>query len=411
MDSFVDHPKSQDKDSVWRFFLTNKERNKAKCSKCMRIIKTEGSSTSAMHSHMMSQHKINTLKRRINVKTSSEINNNVSSTPTSKVKLNEFFLNAEKESLEEIIATMASLDGISFNLFCTSEDIRKGLNARGFKDIATSPNTIRKMVLSYAEKIRQATTTQFGRLKSEGNKFSITTEEWTSLRNSRYINVNIHSDKDTWNLGLGRGFGKLNAEKVCKITTHNRRQFLQIVELSEKKIEDFNLKVEPYIVNLTTDGATFMEKVGSIICACLQRYVIGEIGTDFSLILDCKIRWSSLFTMIKRFYKLRNCILKALIDIKSEIVFSIEEMDVIQTLIQILSQIKLAVEALCTKDANLLTANTTLTFLLENIGSATILHEKMKSALKRRISQRLTDMSNVLQYLHSGTFIDSSLGL
>lgn len=215
----MDHPKSQDENSVWRFFLTNKERNKAKCLKCMRIIKTEGSSTSSMHSHMKNKHKINTLKRLINVNISSDINNNVgSSTPANKVKINDFF--AEKEYLEEVIARMASLDGISFNLFCTSEDIRKGLIARGFKNIPTSPNTIRKYVLSYAEKIRKATTTQFDKLKSEGNKFSVTSDEWTSLRNRRYINVNIHSDKETWNLGLGRGFGKLNAEKVCK--NHNR---------------------------------------------------------------------------------------------------------------------------------------------------------------------------------------------
>lgn len=143
----------------------------------------------------------------------------------------------------------------------------------------------------------------------------------------------------------------------------------------------------------------------------LQRYVIGEFGEDLVLILDCKIRWSSLLTMIERFHKLRNCIRKALIDIKSEIVFSTEEMEIIQSVIQILLPVKLAVEALCTQDANLLTANTTLTFLLANIGSGTVLHEKMKSALKKRISQRLTDMSNLLQYLHNGTYVDSSLGL
>lgn len=35
----------------------------------------------------------------------------------------------------------------------------------------------------------------------------------------------------------------------------------------------------------------------------------------------------------------------------------------------------------------------------------------MKSALKRRISEQLTDLSNVLQYLHSGTFVSSNLGM
>lgn len=35
----------------------------------------------------------------------------------------------------------------------------------------------------------------------------------------------------------------------------------------------------------------------------------------------------------------------------------------------------------------------------------------MQSALKRRISERLTDLFNVLQYLHNGKFVSSNLGL
>lgn len=143
----------------------------------------------------------------------------------------------------------------------------------------------------------------------------------------------------------------------------------------------------------------------------LQKYVIEEFKENFSLILDCKTRWSSLLAMIERFYKLKNCVRKALIDIKSNIVFSDEEMETIETLIEILLPVKLAVEALCREDANLLTANTTLEFLLANIGSRTQLHDKMKSALRRRITERLTDLSNILQYLHSGTYADSSLGM
>lgn len=109
---------------------------------------------------------------------------------------------------------MASLDGIPFKLFCTSEDIRKGLTARGFRNIPKSSNTIRKCVLRYAEKIRNETIIQFDKLKSDGCKFSVSYDEWTSIRNRRYINVNIHSKDETWNLGLGGAFGKLPAEKV-----------------------------------------------------------------------------------------------------------------------------------------------------------------------------------------------------
>lgn len=280
--------------------------------------------------------------------------------------------------------------------------------------------------------------------------------------------------------------------------------FLQIVKLIDTRLEDFHLKAEQDIVNLTTDGAKVMVKVGRMFVAehqlcivhglqlavvevlyknqpkqaseenfdetvsdviddileeddeshsliiedhdnaepneliddfnlfqlikkirsvatmfrrsptrndeILQKYVVEEFGADFPLTLDCKTRWSSLLSMVERFYKLKSCVLKALIDIKSKITFSDEEMETIKTLIEILLPVKLAVEALCREDATLLTANTTLEFLLANIGSGTEIHDKMKAALKRRISERLTNLSNVLQYLHNGTYADSSLG-
>lgn len=167
IDTFAEHPKSKDEYSVWRFYLTNKDQTKGRCIKCMRIIKAEGKSTSALHNHMKNIHNENTLKRH-----------NISTSASSKVKITEFFQVAQTESLEEVIARMASLDGIPFHLFCTSEDIRKGLIARGL-DIPRSPNSIRKLVLNYAEKIHQQDIVLFDELKSKGNKFSVTSDEWT----------------------------------------------------------------------------------------------------------------------------------------------------------------------------------------------------------------------------------------
>lgn len=48
-DSFAEHPKSQDQNSIWRSFLTNKDRNRGKCVKCKRVIKAEGKSNSNLN--------------------------------------------------------------------------------------------------------------------------------------------------------------------------------------------------------------------------------------------------------------------------------------------------------------------------------------------------------------------------
>ena len=82
---------------------------------------------------------------------------------------------------------------------------------------------------------------EFGDMKKPNRKISITFDEWTSTRNRRYMNVNAHASQRTWNLGLKRIVGSMNAEKY--------------VPLSED------------VVTARTDGASLMKKVGKLISA------------------------------------------------------------------------------------------------------------------------------------------------
>ncbi|GBO26316.1 hypothetical protein AVEN_142723-1 [Araneus ventricosus] len=91
----------------------------------------------------------------------------------------------------------------------------------------------------------------------------------------------------------------------------------------------------------------------------LQKYVKEDTGKELSLILD------SLMAMIKRFHKLKVCIVKALIDIGSDTKFSDLEWSKIKDLIDSLQPFKLAVEALYRRVSNLLTAETTLVYFRE----------------------------------------------
>ncbi|GBN66100.1 hypothetical protein AVEN_254171-1 [Araneus ventricosus] len=74
-----------------------------------------------------------------------------------------------------------------------------------------------------------------------------------------------------------------------------------------------------------------------------------------------------LLAMIERFRKLKLCTDKALIDIGSDTKFSDLEWSKIKDLIDSFQQFKLAVEALCRRDSTLLTAETTLQFILEKL--------------------------------------------
>lgn len=78
-------------------------------------------------------------------------------------------------------------------------------------------------------------------------------DEWTSTRNRRYMNVNAHDDQDTWNLGLKRIVGSMDAEKCVK--------------LLEEILSEYGLSLTEDVVAATTDGASVMKKVGRLIPA------------------------------------------------------------------------------------------------------------------------------------------------
>ena len=103
--------------------------------------------------------------------------------------------------------------------------------------------------------------------------------------------------------------------------------------------------------------------------------------------------------MLQRFYLIKNCILKTLIDIKYLWLFGEEELSMIYNLVTILEPVNLAVETLCRRDAALLSADTTMLFLLHNLGTNDIAVQ-LKEALSRRINERRTEISSLLQYLH-----------
>lgn len=113
------------------------------------------------------------------------------------------------------------------------------------------------------------------------------------------------------------------------------------------------------------------------------------------------LRWNSLLTMLERFDKVKNCIFKSLIDLKSSISFEEEELALIHNLVITLEPVKLAVEAICQRDATLLSADTAISFMMNNLGNSD-LAVRLKETLSRRINQRRTKVSSLLQYLHKG---------
>jgi hypothetical protein len=106
--------------------------------------------------------------------------------------------------------------------------------------------------MEYGDKVWASVVYELAQRKKEGQRFSVTLDDWTSTRNRRYMNVNVHGKAATvWNLGLVRVHGSMPAEKC--------------VELLEKKLSVFGLSLKDDIVAICTDGASVMTKVGKLI--------------------------------------------------------------------------------------------------------------------------------------------------
>ena len=378
---------------------------------------------------------------------------------------------------------MTACDGLSFNIFTTSSDLRKSLTALGH-ELPKSVVGIRDQVIKYGKQFRDEVTRNLRNAKSKGEYFSLTLDEWTSMQNKRYLNINIHGNGLFWNLGLMRIKGKFSAE-LCS-------------DLISQKLSEFGIDFGKDVVAITTDGCAMMKKLGRIVptfqqlcyahglqlaiqdvfyCnksirteSCnasqtdedddddgsddnegsndddglvvldsreteiahalnfyvykivnkvrrivkifkrsplknevLQRYVKDIYPNGLNVILDCKTRWSSLINMLERIIRIKLPFQKALLDLGVEDINIVDqEFEVISSIVEALKPIRIALDALCRRDANLITAEATVKFVLDEIHkSQSYYNIRIQEAINQRIVQeRYTETSVITQYLH-----------
>ena len=134
-----------------------------------------------MHSHLKSQHNINLLKR--GKEKSDGTSTSIQTIDVdSRSKITLYLKKTGDESFPAVAAQMTAPDGIPFSKFCTSQDLRMLLTAKGYRDIPKSPNTIKNIVLQYADKIRQEVVNEISQHKHSNEAFSLIIDEWTSIK-------------------------------------------------------------------------------------------------------------------------------------------------------------------------------------------------------------------------------------
>jgi hypothetical protein len=150
-------------EGIWQHFLREKNGQSAQCKICEVIIKTFGGSTSGMHTHLQTKHKISIRKRPSSDETTASTSviacgSSTSSSLNSKVNkvapMDKYVKNADENSVGAILARMTSCDGLPFLVFTTSGDLRRALGALGLA-VPRSPNTIKKLVMDHSKAAQQ----------------------------------------------------------------------------------------------------------------------------------------------------------------------------------------------------------------------------------------------------------------
>ena len=132
---------------------------------------------------------------------------------------------SSKKSVQEVIAKMAAVDGIPFHVIENNEFIRKSLVTQGLKLTYHHGCAREKNSLSCVEAKFKIKAT-FAERKKNGEKFSLSLDEYTSISNKRYLNINVHEENaSVWNLGLVRIHQALPAETLLELVTSHIAEF------------------------------------------------------------------------------------------------------------------------------------------------------------------------------------------
>src|SRR5713101_9407634 len=94
-----------------------------------------------------------------------------------------------------------------------SEFIRRSMQDSGLK-LPKNSYDISALIHKFFERVRSEYIEKQILLKKENKKISISIDEWTSLRNRRYMNVHVYNDVNSYDLVLVRIHGTCPAEKV-----------------------------------------------------------------------------------------------------------------------------------------------------------------------------------------------------
>ena len=185
----------QPQSEVWKHFKNLAQERKASCKHCPKHLAFNGSTTTSLIRQLENIHKIVLIRKNDKeIHGTNEPNEDVDGTKKTKIVVQQKSLRdfLKTETLACLVARMITLDGFTAHGLCKSSFIRESFSARGYK-FPKNHSDVMKLVHDHHEIIKQKFVEQTVKQHlKEGNKFSLTLDEWTSKKNRRYLNINLH---------------------------------------------------------------------------------------------------------------------------------------------------------------------------------------------------------------------------
>jgi hypothetical protein len=111
------------------------------------------------------------------------------------------YFKKDVETLSDIVSKLAARDGLSINSICNSQFIRSSLLSKGFQ-LPKAPNSVMGLIHQQCELVEDEVRLEICQKIAKNQRFSISLDEFTSSRNRRYMNINVHEPNSHYNLGM-----------------------------------------------------------------------------------------------------------------------------------------------------------------------------------------------------------------
>lgn len=190
---------------VWDFF-EKKSASTAQCLKCPALIMCKGSSTSGLIYHLSTHN--------IKLDTGKNVDGDIAG--PSQPKQSKLMNFVQKSSLEEIVARLCAEDGFSIHSITNSSFIRESIKNRGYS-LPKNESDVMGLIFKMYDKVVEEIKNDIASEIADGKKYSLSVDDWTSIGNKKFMNVNVHKDDDSFcNLGLVRINGSCDSHTTLK---------------------------------------------------------------------------------------------------------------------------------------------------------------------------------------------------